>query len=257
MKYIEGLVGLWRRFKLLDNKYLMYFLIALIGIMAAYALSLKTDYKIKVKMIVQPRVIETLPSHVIDSTITIRTPFGFGSGVVVSKHFILSAAHLLATPPWENDEAVVEVEIRHHELQVNVWTRATIAKVDKESDLLLLFVPIELPHAISTIATNDMMNAGDKLYVVGYPYGASAPNCSDGRLTAKFNNHNEDAPFLWHCSAPAFPGNSGGPVFLAKTGELIGILVRVPIISENILSNNVSYFVPWDRIVNFVGPQGN
>jgi S1-C subfamily serine protease len=258
------LIETWGKFKLLNSRYLIYFLILIVGIIAVYALSLKVDYKVKVNMIVRPRVVEELPTHIKDSTVAIRTKSGYGSGVVISKHFVLSAAHLVHSPrgrfeePEEEEkehENFVEVQVRHHELRVNVWTTATVARIDDKSDLLLLFVPIELPHAISKIATVDTMDVNDRLYIVGFPCGTSAPNCSNGTLTAKWNDWNEDAPFLWHCSAPVFPGNSGGPVYLARTGELVGIVVRVPGSAFYGISNNVSYFVPINHINSFVGPQ--
>jgi len=109
---------------------------------------------------------------------------------------------------------------------------------DKENDVTFMQLDLaghepNLPCA--TLAKEDVLRVGDSVLIMGSPLGSDNFNSvSMGILSATgrdlYNRRGWESArrFSWHVmlqtTSPAFPGNSGGPVF-NMTGEVIGVLV--------------------------------
>ena len=67
------------------------------------------------------------------------------------------------------------------------------------------------------MADSSTPGMGEKVFVSGYPAGVTLPILTEGFVSGWSDGY-------VMTSAPAFSGNSGGPVFYK--GKLIGLLVR-------------------------------
>jgi S1-C subfamily serine protease len=108
---------------------------------------------------------------------------------------------------------------------------------DRENDVSLM--KLDLPPGVTVpyaqLAREDDMRVGDALFIFGSPLGRDNINTvSLGILSAAQRDlagrrgWGEYRRYGWHVmlqsTSPAFPGNSGGPVFNMR-GEVIGVLV--------------------------------
>lgn len=148
-------------------------------------------------------------SKTVNSTVTIETDIGLGSGFFVTKNIIATNFHVIegATIAYcytNNSSTKYKIE--------------GYVAVDKAADLVLLKVAglnkMPLKMAIKAVV------AGQKIFVLGSPKGLPA-TISDGLVSGlrDFNG----LKFI-QITAPISPGSSGGPVMNAN-GELVGISV--------------------------------
>jgi len=109
---------------------------------------------------------------------------------------------------------------------------------DRENDIALMQLDLNgqepnLPWA--PLACEDTMRVGDALFIFGSPLGKNNINTVSLGILSAINRdlYNRDGwqeyrQYQWHAmiqtTSPAFPGNSGGPVFNIQ-GEVIGVLV--------------------------------
>jgi len=109
---------------------------------------------------------------------------------------------------------------------------------DKENDVTFMQLDLDgaepnLPYAI--LAQEDTLRVGDGVIIGGSPLGKDNFNTfSLGILSAEARELYDRSgwesykEYTWHVmlqtTSPAFPGNSGGPIF-NMTGEVIGVLV--------------------------------
>ncbi len=138
-----------------------------------------------------------------------------GSGVAVGPDLIMTAAHVadgavkifVGVRDENGVEAMVEAEV--------------LVCLDQDAvDLAVLRVPgAKLAHV--ELAPAEEIRVGMPILSMGSPAGQSPLTCSLGWLAAA----PPDAA-LWQGSCAIFFGNSGGPVFDANTGKLIGINVQ-------------------------------
>ena len=149
---------------------------------------------------------------------------GSGTGFVVDRAgLIVTSAHVV------EDAKTVTVIAGNEE---NVL--AEVVGVDEDHDLALLKVASERPSAASLGSFADLRE-GDSVLVTGYPFGNMlggaglelTATTTRGMVTAIRTGPGlvTDTPAKFiQIDARANPGNSGGPVYLARTAEVIGVL---------------------------------
>ncbi|MBI5778999.1 MAG: trypsin-like peptidase domain-containing protein [Planctomycetes bacterium] len=176
-------------------------------------------------------------------TVRITAGFSTGSGVVIShtQTYILTAAHVV------EDQSVVDVELYDF---TNIT--ATVVITDTDNDLALL----RINRDCFADARNDIVVYSARLapesyiaylftpiYTVGCSLGLK-PRPSQGIISAV----NTDS---WEVSSPILPGNSGGPVYDARTYEVIGIAVWVKTYQGQLVTT-MAGIVPINQIYQFL-----
>jgi len=137
---------------------------------------------------------------------------------------------------------------------------ADIVAWDEREDLALL--KLRMSEPVKNIAA--MYPRGKskdiKLFEGTVAVGSSlghAPLFTTGRITSK---HDEiDNKEYWMSDAQIIFGNSGGSMFLAKTGELIGVPARVATVNLGFgvdIITFMGFFITIERIYNFIEKQG-
>lgn len=239
--------SIFRKFIDIDTKYLTYTLCAIACIISAFALRFAAEpriiYKGTINVSVAQRTVDSIPIKWQKSVLQIEVNGNRGSGTIIDEHHILTCKHMAMNVP------VVDAKI---EVTRDVWLPAKIIGVDPNVDLMMLYSPAAIRQDHCQLATIDNTTPGDLLIIIGASYGADPNNASSGTLTGKDNRHMNGHEYMWHCSVSIYPGNSGGPVIHKKTGEIIGIASCVPVHPMAGISTNVSYFVPYDKIIKFI-----
>ena len=143
-------------------------------------------------------------------TVRISSSCGVGSGVVISSTqiYILTAAHVV------EDQSIVDIEL----FDLTSIT-ATVVITDTVRDLALLKPTGLISYSAQLAPRNYTPYIFTPVYTVGCSLGLT-PRPSQGIISVVAKDH-------WEVSSPILPGNSGGPVYDARTYEVIGIAVWV------------------------------
>jgi uncharacterized protein (TIGR02145 family) len=147
--------------------------------------------------------------NTVNSTVTIETYDGLGSGFFVAENIIATNYHVIKG----DTEAYCYTNNSDTKYKIEGYVA-----VDTSVDLILLKVSglKRTPIRISTTP----VEIGQKVYVIGSPKGLPA-TISDGIVSAL---RDFDGYKLMQITAPISHGSSGGPVLNSK-GELIGVSV--------------------------------
>lgn len=145
----------------------------------------------------------------------------FCSGVLVSKNKVLTANHCIPSLEACRDSLVVfgyEGEGASKKARA-VKCSALVSKSASKLDYAVIQLAeemsdIELPE----VEQKSSLAVGEELYMLGHPLGALR-KISTGRVRAEAQNG------IIIATLDSFEGNSGSPVFSAKTNKLIGISV--------------------------------
>ena len=167
--------------------------------------------------------------RVTPTVVTIATPTGNGSGVIVDPSgVVVTNLHVV------EGEALVEVELPNGDIYDDV----AVVDVDERRDLILLKIKAFNLDA-ADFGNSDDVQVGDDVVLVGSPEGLDS-TVSAGVISALRDSG--DGYRLIQTSAPASPGSSGGGMF-STFGELVGIVT-----SQTREGQNLNFAVP----VNYV-----
>ncbi|MEW6026818.1 MAG: serine protease [Planctomycetota bacterium] len=182
---------------------------------------------------------------------------GTGSGVIINvergaksveRIEILTAAHVVG------DENIVNIEFYD-----STVITATIVITDTAKDLAFLHSTL---HAISAPKGRDLASGGRSTFYTAHlapesytPYLFTpvwAVGCSlglksrpsQGIISVIEADH-------WEMTAPILPGNSGGPVYDARTYEVIGIAVWVKVYQGQLVTT-MAGVVPVNQVYEFL-----
>ena len=155
-----------------------------------------------------------------DSVVKVITPFGRGSGVVISKsgskYLVVTAAHVV------KDFLYVFVKKGHDSC------RGKIISVVKNNDLALINVTCGFENTYAA-DTREYVELGEELLIYGYPGGVKYPIITNG-VASTGTIDVKRGPAKWHKDFKAFyttatigKGMSGGGCF-SKKGKLLGIV---------------------------------
>lgn len=193
--------------------------------------------------------------------------FGFrGSGFAVADgSLVITNAHVLPAPGTSPEpELAVLTQIGGPSGSVR---RATVLHTDRVHDLALLRIE-GTPLPVLPLAASNSVREGMEVLLMGYPIGGvlgfstvthrgliasitriALPSPTAQSLNARALAQLREGAFeVYQLDATAYPGNSGGPVLDASTGEVVGVvnMVLVRGTRESALSNptGISYAIP-------------
>ena len=173
---------------------------------------------------------KTVAEVVLRRTVEINAFIGgsqsIGSGVLYEKDgnvFVLTAAHVIGE--GKGLYIVEQVDI-DDETQIQTWT-ADVVAYETDSDWAILRLVGDTRCIFGgTTFMHSSPQVGDEVYAVGSPLGEE--NTISEGIVANANrtvNWNLDKHFVVTCAGTH--GSSGGGVFDVKTGNCIGIVVRM------------------------------
>jgi hypothetical protein len=144
------------------------------------------------------------------STVTITTPTGQGSGVIVDAAGVfVTNLHVV------RGDRTASVKLANGD----VYDDVAVVDVDERKDLVLLKIKaFGLVPAV--LGDSDQEQAGDRVILIGSPRGLEL-SVSDGLISAVRDSG--EGYRLFQTSAAASPGSSGSGMF-NEFGELIGIV---------------------------------
>ena len=161
--------------------------------------------------------------NTVNSTVTILTNDGQGSGFFVAPNIIATNYHVVEGAT--NASCILNNSDIEYKIDGYVG-------VDKSVDLILLKVSTLNKPAIKFAVST--ASIGQKVYVIGSPQGLPA-TISDGIISGM---RDFEGIKLLQMTASISPGSSGGPV-LNSNGELIGISV-----SQLTEGQNLNFAIP-------------
>ncbi|OMH25661.1 serine protease [Motiliproteus sp. MSK22-1] len=194
-----------------------------------------------------------------------------GTGFAVSGRYVLTNYHVAGVD--------LDKENREH-LIVFVGTgakpkrlKAKLVKSDKVHDLAVLEVDFPIPSV--RLSDTRVQREGTEVAFTGFPIGAvlglypvthrglissvtpiAIPSSASKLLSANKIKRLRNPTLVYQLDATAYPGNSGSPLFLPETGEVIGILnmVHVKTTKEDVLSkpSGISFAIPIKHAVELI-----
>jgi hypothetical protein len=175
---------------------------------------------------------ETIYKKTVNSTVTIETEEGFGSGFFISTNLIVTNYHVI--------KGSVEAYCYSSNSPIKYKVQGYVA-VDKSNDLVLLKI-IGLNRPALMFAAG-LPHPGQNIYVIGTPIGLSA-TISSGIISGLRNFNSRE---LIQITAPISPGSSGGPV-LNSQGLLVGVSV-----SQLAEGQNLNFAIPAKHLRGLLG----
>ena len=158
--------------------------------------------------------------RVTSAVVTITTPTGTGSGVIVdTSGTLVTNLHVV------RGDTKATVRLANGDMYDDVQ----VVDVDPRKDLVVLRIKA-FGLIPATLGNSDNVNAGDKVFLVGSPRGLQN-TLSDGLISAVRDSG--EGFRLFQTTAAASPGSSGGGLF-SEYGELVGILVAKRPDAENV-----------------------
>lgn len=166
-----------------------------------------------------------IASRVTPSVVTLTTPTGTGSGVIVDASGVLiTSLHVI------QGDIDVEVKLSNGD----VYDDVAVVDVDERRDLVLLKIKA-FDLTAASLGNSDDVQVGEDVVLVGSPQGLDL-TVSEGVISAVRDSG--DGYRLLQTSAPASPGSSGGGMFNAY-GELVGVVT-----SQITDGQNLNFGVP-------------
>ncbi len=205
--------------------------------------------------------------------------FGFrGSGFVVGDgNTIVTNHHVLPPEPAGiSPGSASRLMVLTPSLGAEAGLReAQLLRTDVAHDLALLRVKGD-PLPSAALATGPMLPLGTAIALLGFPIGGlfgfspvvhrgivaahtriALPAPRAAQLNAATVSRLRQGPFqIYQLDATAYPGNSGGPLVDAVTGDVIGVVNMVMVRStrESALSNptGITYAIPISRVLDML-----
>lgn len=209
-------------------------------------------------------VIYSKPKKVVpDSTVIVEGSIATSikylySTYILTNHHVISGA-ISITEKWDTDlqknvkkekRSIVYVEIfKYRDLSTPVGTlkvEAEIVLYNEDEDVALIRLRSE--DQVKDVATLSQANYNvmDETVAVGCSLGW--PPLPTGGVVTRKNFQVNSLPFHMSSSSIIY-GNSGGAMFLAATGELIGIPSMLPVVGWGTPITHMALFIPIERIM--------
>lgn len=163
-----------------------------------------------------------------------------GSGFAIQEGYVVTNYHVI--------DGAGKISIQGTKDIFSESVEAQVVAIDKDNDIAILKIKgnvpeIAIPYSIKTF-TSDV---GEEVWVWGYPLTSTMGDeikLTTGVISSRSGY--EGSVTMYQISAPAQPGNSGGPVF-DKDGNLIGIVC-----SKHVEAENVTYAIKASCLRNLI-----
>ena len=233
---------------------------------------------------------DTTEKHVkmLYPTVRVRTDSAGGSGTIIYSKpdassdkyetYVLTNHHVIAdniklTKKWNTlvqrdlqSDTLTDCNVERFEFEYESWEeghsayKAEICCYDKDLDLGLLKVKSSKQFEfVATMIEKDTHKENLRLFQPLYAVGCGLghpPLQTKGEL-AGFSDIIDNEPY-WMSTAPTIFGNSGGSVYLADSGEFIGIPSRISVVMIGFGGSaitHMSFFIPITTIYGFLSDQ--
>jgi len=151
-----------------------------------------------------------------------------GTTFLISETQLLTAAHVV-----EYADVGDRVTIKF-EKNPKTYDAVVAFKPRENSEVkdyaVLELVDAKFKNYFALAKSEDLVKTNDAVGVIGYPDGTF--NDAIGQITNTSWRGQEERLQLW---APAWPGNSGGPVIHKESGKVIGILVAGDVVNDGMI----------------------
>ncbi len=217
---------------------------------------------------------QRLKEAMIYPTVQLRGKGTVGSGIIVYSGpvkakqqqdrgtsscatYILSAYHvILEVAASEDHTEIKDIRImgKGDVLQPTQY-QGTMVACDKKVDIALIKLDLDRPLPFVAMFESPEKLAEIELFEVTYTVGCPLGNMplpTAGQITTKHKNVQNN--ILWMFNAPTFFGNSGGGVFRAKNGKLIGVTSMVYTYGEStpVVVPHLGLFIPAEDIFKWL-----
>ncbi len=198
------------------------------------------------------------------------TGFAVGDG-----NLVITNAHVLADGATVDVDAQLQVLVRPAGSTTLEARTASVIELDRAHDLALLRI-VGTPLPALTLRAGGNAREGQSVALMGFPVGgvlgfspvthrgivssittAALPSPSSRQLDEKSIRSLREGPFeVYQLDATAYPGNSGGPLFDADSGEVVGVVNMVFIkgTRESALTNptGITYAIPVSYVLQLM-----
>lgn len=144
-----------------------------------------------------------------------------GSAFLAAKPgYVITCAHVV----FDNNENALSIKVGGKD--------ATIVALHKNLDIAVLKVS---ETETSSYGNSRNLELGVPLIFAGYPTGVAGPSVFSGILSAQGNNLISSPKCrILQVNGMINSGNSGGPLFIAGTNEIVGVITakHVPLLTE-------------------------
>ncbi|MEC9475918.1 MAG: serine protease [Planctomycetota bacterium] len=195
-----------------------------------------------------------------------------GSGVVLKNEvgedgiwhvWIVTAYHVVEEVRDLTSDKVVIKELRFFDpekgrLSEICYDGYEVASLP-ESDLSLIRVDRSSPWPYEAVVAQEQvcssLSVFDSVYAVGCPLG-NQPLPTLGEISSQHKPVGEEV--YWMVNAPTYFGNSGGGIFLAKDGELVGISSMIYTYGKRspMVVPHMGLFVPFQTVRSWLRREG-
>lgn len=174
----------------------------------------------------ETELIKKVSESVVRIDVTVNKAKGNGTGLIIDdKGTVLTCEHVIR--PEGHDADSIKVVKGNNEYD------AKIVKINSSYDIAILHVD-DITGNVGFAKYNEV-SVGEDCFIVGYPLCLPHQSVSKGIISAKGKRLGTQFPFdLFQIDARINYGNSGGPVFQANTGKVVGIVTAkyIPFLTE-------------------------
>lgn len=172
--------------------------------------------------------------------------WGTGTAFSIGDGMFLSASHNLG-----GEKNLSKVKLVWNGKEYENAVKAAFD--DPNADVVILKTNLSIPSV--TFVKEEMVSSGAKVGLIGYPLGEKTQILHDGIVSSARKEAN--GIFWYTINSFVNRGNSGGPVFLSDTGEVIGIVsskqyenIAVPQIDESKLTDGEKELLKFQMFIS-------
>lgn len=167
---------------------------------------------------------------------------GAGTGFIISDSgLVLTCAHVVR----DTVKVTARFTIKGRYGGDHTYHKCRILKINEELDMALLQLEGNHFPTLKLASADYNVKRGEDIALIGYPLAMQTNETYtnfEGKIAS--NNHHDKAGEVYFINSEAKQGNSGSPVILKETGEVIGILCGSVLGSNKDLPEEINYIRP-------------